>query len=82
LIQFLSGVLGPDGIQADAMAWCVLGRTVVSFRDYFVNVGDNLGRRPQALRSLKDFLAVQSAAFICKPPLTVAQCELKERAAE
>ena len=47
LIQFLSGVLGPDGIQADAMAWRDHGRTVVSIREYFVNVEDNLGRRLQ-----------------------------------
>jgi hypothetical protein len=72
LIQFLSGVLGPEGIQADAMAWCDHGRTVVSIREYFVNVENNLGRRLQPLRSLKEFLAVQSAAFIYKPPLTAA----------
>jgi hypothetical protein len=43
LDQFLSGVVGPDGLAVDAMAWCAHGLTAVSVREYFVNVESGLG---------------------------------------
>jgi hypothetical protein len=82
LVQFLSGVVGPDGLAVDAMAWCAHGLTAVSVREYLVNVEDNLGVRLQPIRSPKDFLTVQHAAFMYTPPLTMVQLELNERAAE
>ena len=82
LVQFLSGVVGPDGLAVDAMAWCAHGLTAVSVREYFVSVESRLGMRLQSIRSPKDFLTVQRAAFMCKPPLTVVQLERNERAAE
>jgi hypothetical protein len=82
LVQFLSGVVDSDGLAIDAMSWCTHGLTAVSVREYFVNVEARLGMRLQSIRSPKDFLTVERAAFMCKPPLTVVQLELNERAAE
>jgi hypothetical protein len=81
-VQFLSGVVDSDGLAVDAMVWCAHGLTAVSVREYFVNVEARLGMRVQPVGSPKDFLNVQRAAFMCKPPLTVVQLERNERAAE
>jgi hypothetical protein len=62
LVQFLSGVVGTDGLAVDAMSWCAHGLTAVSVREYLINVEDNLGVRLQPIRSPKDFLTVQRAA--------------------
>jgi hypothetical protein len=82
LVQFLSGVVDSDALSIDAMSWCAHGLTAVSVPEYSVNVEARLGMRLQSIRSPKDFLTVQRAAFTCKPPLTVVQLELNERAAE
>jgi hypothetical protein len=55
------------------MSWCAHGLTAVSVREYVVNVEARLGMRLQPIRSPKDFLTVERAAFMWKPPLAVVQ---------